>query len=287
MSEELRILPKAIYQGKLQLGGNEVDCYVLENGDRVISIRAAVRAMAKVESGNIKNYIGIKALQAYISVDQIEASMIDFEIPGMFNARGLTAETFLSICQAYVTALNEGHDLTERQRDTAVQCAILLSACAKIGLIALIDEATGYQYEREENALQVKLRAYVADELREWEKTFPDELWHEFGRLTHWKGVLHQRPKYWGLLVMELIYEALDPDVADYLKNNKPKPRHGLNYHQWMSSDYGLRKLDMHIQQIIGIAKTCETMRELKDKVAHHYKKVPLQLTMTLMGDPK
>jgi P63C domain len=50
-------------------------------------------------------------------------------------------------------------------------------------LIALIDEATGYQYERAEDALQVKLRAFIADELRAWEKTFPDELWEEFGRL--------------------------------------------------------------------------------------------------------
>jgi hypothetical protein len=72
---------------------------------------------------------------------------------------------------------------------------------AKLGLIALIDEATGYQYERAEDALQVKLRAFIADELRAWQKTFPDELWEEFGRLTNWKGALHTRPKWWGNLV--------------------------------------------------------------------------------------
>jgi hypothetical protein len=42
--------------------------------------------------------------------------------------------------------------------------------------------ATGYQYVRAEDALAVKLRAFIADELRAWEKTFPDELWAEFGR---------------------------------------------------------------------------------------------------------
>lgn len=111
---------------------------------------------------------------------------------------------------------------TDRQREIAIQCSIVQSSCAKVGLIALIDEATGYQYERAEDALQIKLRAFIADELRAWEKTFPGELWEEFGRLTNWQGPLHTRPKWWGKLVIELIYETQDPDIAEYLRNNKP-----------------------------------------------------------------
>ena len=126
----------------------------------------------------------------------------------------------------------------------------------------------------------MKIRAFISDELRDWEKTFPDELWEEFGRLTGWAGSLHQRPKYWEKLVLELIYDALDPDVAEYLKENKPTPRHGQNYHQWFTSDYGIKKLVTHIRQITGIAKTCTTMDELRHKVALYYKKDPLQLAI-------
>jgi hypothetical protein len=157
---------------------------------------------------------------------------------------------------------------------------VIVSACAKTGLIALIDEATGYQYERESDALQVKLNAFIAEELRDWEKTFPDELWEEFGRLTHWQGSLQLRPKYWGKLVMELIYDALDPDIAKYLRENKPKPKHGQNYHQWLTEDIGVGALVTHINQIIGIAKTCDSMPELKNKVALYYGKEPVQLTI-------
>ena len=157
-----------------------------------------------------------------------------------------------------------------------------MGACAKLGLIALIDEATGYQYERAADALEVKLKAFVADELRAWEKTFPDELWAQFGRLTNWKGSLHRRPKWWGQLVMELIYHALDPDVAKYLKDNKPKPYGGRNYHQWMTEDVGLRNLIPHIHQVIGIARTCSDIKELKEKVAEQYGREPVQLTMYL-----
>jgi len=107
------------------------------------------------------------------------------------------------------------------------------ASCAKVGLIALIDEATGYQYERAEDALQIKLHAFIAEELRAWENTFPDELWEEFGRLTNWQGPFHTRPKWWGKLVIELIYDTLDPDIAAWLKVNKPPP--GLKWHQQLS----------------------------------------------------
>lgn len=32
--------------------------------------------------------------------------------------------------------------------------------------------------------------------------------------------------------------------------------------------------------QVIGISKTCETMDELREKVAHYYNKQPMQLAM-------
>lgn len=244
-------------------------------------MRATVRAISGDENGKIIDYIGIKSLSKYLDADAISKSIIEFNVPGtQFVAKGITAETFLDICSAYVSALADGANLTEKQFSTAINCSILISACAKTGLIALIDEATGYQYVRESDALQVKIRAFISDELRAWEKTFPDELWEEFGRLTGWSGSLQHRPKYWGKLVLELIYDALDPDVAQYLKENKPAPRHGRNYHQWFTEEYGVNRLITHINQITGIAKTCHTMDELRHKVALYYGKEPLQLTM-------
>ena len=275
--------PFAKYRGDLHLGDTSVDCYVLDTGERVISSRTLTQAITNTKSGDLAEYIGVASLKPFINKDLVLAETIEYTIPGtQYIGKGVTAERFLEICQAYVSALSAGALTTERQREIAIRCSVLLSSCAKIGLIALIDEATGYQYEREQDALQVKLKAYIADELRDWEKTFPDELWEEFGRLTNWQTPLQSRPKWWGKLVMELVYEALDPDIAEYLKNNKPQPRFGQNYHQWLTSDIGLKALIPHINQVIGIAKTCNTMKELRDKVAYHYKKIPVQITMLL-----
>ncbi len=203
------------------------------------------------------------------------------------DVKGLPADLAIEIWRGFVSAMeaslvSDNVRLTSRQMQMAMKASALLGACAKVGLDALIDEATGAQYDRAADALRVKLKAYLEDEMRKWEKTFPDELWVEFARLTNWKGTVTQRPKYWGRLVMELVYEYLDKDVAKWLKENAPTPRHGQNYHQWLSGQYGLRKLVEHIWILIGVARTCEHMVELRQKMAELNGKTLVQLMLPL-----
>lgn len=279
-------LPHALYAGDLRLGTDapEISCYVLSDGRRVISRTAALGALAgaggRQTGGDLEKYV--RPL-GYRMQQRLADELIEFKMSGGGTKRslGITAEFFLEICKAYVSARDEGPgELTERQIEIAVQANAFLAACATVGLIALIDEATGYQYERDEDALRVKLAAFLEEEIRPWEKTFPDELWMEFGRLTGWEGSLQSRPKYWGKLVMELVYEPLDSDVAEWLRTNAPTPRHGQNYHQWLSGQYGLKKLVEHIWMVIGMARACNTMTELRYRMADRYGKQPLQLVI-------
>jgi len=271
--------PFAKFPGKLDLGGAALDVYVLDTKERVVNLATVVRAIADREGGNLGEYLGVSALKDFINKDLVLGESIEFHIPGtQIRGKGITAERFLEICRGYVAALQAGALNTDRQREIAIKCSMLLASCAKVGLIALIDEATGYQYERASDALQVKLRAFIAEELRAWEKTLPDELWEEFGRLTNWQGSLHSRPKWWGKLVTELIYDTLDKDVAKYLKENKPAP--GVKWHQQLTENYGARHLVSRCFEIIGMAKTCRTMNELREKVAEHYGRPFAQLPL-------
>ncbi len=275
--------PFAKHRGIMTLGEVPIDVYVLDTGDRVISMRGAVKAMTGKDAGNLVEYLSVQGLKGFVDKELVLVETKDFFIPGtQFRGVGITAEQFEAILTGYVRALGAGALTTARQREIATSCAVLSTAFLKVGIIALIDEATGYQYERAQDALNVKIQAYIAEELRPWEPTFPDELWEQFGRLTNWKGPLHSRPKWWGHLVNELIYQALDPDIADYLKRNKPKPFHGQNYHQWLSEDVGLKALIPHIYKIIGMAEDCHDIRELKDKVAKRYGRELVQLTLSL-----
>lgn len=277
-------LPIARYEGVLPLDGQGIPCYVLSDGQRVMSRVGATTALSGVRGGgDLASYVEVEPLRPYMR-QKLGDELIHFQLEGVIhkNVQGITADTFLAICRAYQAAANEEALSTDRQRDIAKKASAFLAACAGVGLTALIDEATGYQYERAEDALQVKLRAYLEDEMRPWEKTFPDELWREFGRLTGWKGTLRQRPKYWGKLVNELVYDNLDADVADWLRTNAPKPKHGQNYHQWLSSQYGLKKLIEHLWMLIGMASACDTMDELRHRIALRNGKQIVQLRLAL-----
>jgi hypothetical protein len=287
-------LPTAQYKGVLrQMIDSDIPCYVLSDGRRVIGRTSATEMITGIKGGGaFEKYIGVTALRPFIPLERVVDRMVSFRLPEVEgldrHVRGLPADELIEVCRGFVAALDastrpdSGIRLTARQTEMALRASMFLASCAKVGLEALIDEATGYQYERAQDALEVKLRAYLEVEMRQWEKTFPDELWLEFGRLTGWSRSVTQRPKYWGKLVMELVYDYLDHDVAQWLKDNAPTPRHGQNYHQWLSSQYGLRKLIEHIWKLIGIAKTCQNLSDLKDKMAELHGRYPVQYRLYL-----
>ena len=286
-------LPVAKHKGFLNIMDIEIPCYVLDNGQRVIGRVAATEMLSGFKyQGDLEGYLRSQNLKPYIDKDLVVARMVSFKLPEVAQlgreVKGLPTDLLIDVCRGLVSALEASQKeppevkLTPRQVSMAIKSSMFLVACAKVGLDALVDEATGYQEVRERDALQVKLRAYLETEMRKWEKTFPDELWIEFGRLTNWKGTVTHRPKYWGHLVTQLIYEYLDADVAQWLKENVPAPRKGQNYHQWLSSQYGLKKLVEHIWMVIGIARTCYTMDELKLKMRQMFGKGAIQYELFL-----
>ncbi len=291
-------VPEAKYKGTLALPGIELPVYVLDTGQRVVGRTSFTETLTDIKGGGgLEKYLAVSALKPFIDMNLVLEGLVAFRLPEVegleTQVKGLPSDLVIEVCRGFVRALEASavepqvHKLTARQTQMAIKASMLLAAWAKVGLDALIDEATGYQYERASDALQVKLRAYLEDEMRKWEKTFPDELWIEFARLTNWKGTVTQRPKYWGRLVMELVYEYLDKDVARWLKENAPSPRHGQNYHQWLSGQYGLKKLVEHIWALIGIARTCQNMLELREKMACLNGKTMVQLFLPLPNAPR
>ncbi len=233
--------------------------------------------------GNLESYLQIEVLKDFLPSDLSE-EWLEFDIPQVVNksVKGMTADAFIDICRAYSRARDMQALQTETQIAIAVRASMVLAAFAKTGIEAAIDEATGYQYVRTPDALQTKLKLFLEEEMRPWEKTFPDELWVQFGRLTRWQGPIHSRPKYWGKLVNELIYGYLDSDVLNWLRTNAPAPKAGQNYHQWMSGQFGLKRLIEHIWMLIGLASACHDMAELRCRMAEKFGRQPVQFTLYL-----
>lgn len=62
----------------------------------------------------------------------------------------------------------------------ASQAEILMRGFARVGIVALIDEVTGYQRDRKRDALAAILEKYIAKEMRPWLKTFQLEFLKSF-----------------------------------------------------------------------------------------------------------
>ena len=88
-----------------------------------------------------------------------------------------------------------------------------------------------------------------------------------------------------GKLVIELIYDTLDPDIAEYLKNKKPPP--GVRWYRQLTENIGVRALVSRCYEIIGMAKECRDMRELRDKVARHDGRQVVQFSFSLPMSPE
>jgi len=176
-------MPTAIYRGTLTLLDREIPCYVLDDGQRVIGRLAATEMLTGIKrQGDFESYITTNSLKPYINSESVGDRMVSFRIPETdslkIEVKGLPHDVLLEVCRGLMKALeassnpNSDVKLTLRQREIALQAGLFLAACSDVGLIALIDEATGYQYARAQDALQVKLHAFLENEMRKWEKTF-------------------------------------------------------------------------------------------------------------------
>lgn len=95
MSKEPAVETFAKWKGQIDLGGDVLDCYVLNTEKRVISLRATVRSIAEVDNSDLAQMIGVSSLKSFINKDLILAELVEFSIPGtQLKGLGLTTEHF-------------------------------------------------------------------------------------------------------------------------------------------------------------------------------------------------
>jgi hypothetical protein len=272
----------SLFHGEVLFGDIRVPCHVLNDGSRVIAQREVIKALTKQEkpSGTISRIIGTSSLAPYIDADKITSKVIQFRLSGSGHqmlAFGYEATLLIEICEAFLKA-RDGGVLSEAQLRVAHHAEVILRSCAKVGIIALIDEATGYQAVREEQALQLKLQAFIAEEMQEWARLFPEEFWVQLARLESVHYSPRNRPIRWGKYVMAFVYDAVDKDVGEELRKKNPNPHFKQNLHQWLK-EYGREKVRDHLHEVLGVMKTCHDMGDFRRKFGYVFKKSPLQLT--------
>jgi hypothetical protein len=157
--------------------------------------------------------------------------------------------------------------------DVAAQCEIITRVLAKVGIIALVDEVTGYQDIRDREALQKILEKYLTDEWAKWTKTFPDDYYRELFRLksiAYPTGSGTRKPMYVGHWTNDIVYDRLAPGVLNALKEKNPRSAAGgraRKHHQHLTRDYGHPALKEHLSNVIFLMRTCNSWNDFKERL--------------------
>jgi hypothetical protein len=248
----------------LRIGALEIPCYVLENGVRVLSGRGmqAALGLGQGHGAILRDFLATPSLKPFIPKDLAMAltDPLRFVRPGRGGkvAVGFEATILADICDVILQA-RKAHSLTKRQLVIADQCEMLTRAFAKVGIIALVDEATGYQEVRDRLALQAFLDRFLQKEFAAWAKRFPDEFYQQIFRLRgwEWKGMKVNKPQCVASYTKNLVYSRLAPGILKELESRNPieNGRRKSAHHQWLTEEIGHPALAQHLYATIGLMR--------------------------------
>lgn len=268
-------VPHAIREAPLIIGNVEFECAVLSDSQntRVISERAFSRAIGAKRGGShwlrqkadpsgakLPVFLSANNLKPFISLELAAA----LSLPTTYitargsKAFGIRAELIPKILEVWLKA-SDADKLTVPQERFGKIADVLMRGLATTGIIALIDEATGFQNDRPADALSKILEAYVTQELRRWVPTFPVSFFRQLCRL---KGIPFPEdmklPRYFGHFVNDLVWSRLAPGVLTELRRLNPVApetgRRKSKHFQRLTLDVGNPHLLHHLGMLEGFS---------------------------------
>lgn len=279
---EIKSLPKATHGSvdhPLRVGDMEIPCYVLEDGRRVLSLGGMIKALGMSpgtagggEGDRMAGFSSTKSISPFVSKElaAMIKSPVRFQSPnGGTPVTGYEATILADLCDAVLASRRAGA-LHYQQEHIAQQCEILVRGFARVGIIALVDEATGYQRERAKDSLAKILEAFVAKELQPYVRAFPSDFYEQLFRL---RGLEYPpqnpkfRPQYFGVLTNDIVYERLAPGLLEELKKQASKDEKKAHLHRRLTQEVGHPKLREHLASVVTAMKLSDNYPDFINKL--------------------
>ena len=271
-------LPVALegYSAVLDLGGKKLPCAVIRGPkgiQRVLSETGITNAILGGRSGASKRlkaaaedgstvplFLASGNLKPFIPRELEEGPLVPIDyLDGDRIVRAYEASILPAICEVWLRARKAG-ELKPSQMNRVHAAELLLVALAQTGIVALIDEATGYEKIRPQNALQVYLDKIIRQKLAVWAKKFPDEFYENIYTLKGWKwpGMQKNRFSVVAQYTRDLVYERLGHGVLAELERKEPVRDNGQRshkLHQWLTDDIGDPMLAQHLHALMVLQR--------------------------------
>lgn len=268
----------------LRIGEIEIPCYVLEDGRRVIVMTGMISALgmspgsaSSGETDRLAQFAATRAIQPRISADSWDRlrDPVRFTATNGRPAKGYEATLLADICDAVLDARQAG-ELHYQQEHIAARCEVLVRAFARVGIIALVDEATGYQEARQRFALQKLLDKYLRLEYARWAKRFPDDFYRHIFRLRGWDfdETTSKRPGAVAQYTKDIVYKRLAPGILTELEERNPKGSTGrrkAKHHQWLTEEVGHPALESHLTGVTALMRAASNWTQFQRMLDRAY----------------
>jgi hypothetical protein len=298
-------LPQASYEGEFSLGGATISCAVLPNGSRIITQAAFLRALGRSRSpkagtgvlttvDQLPFFLQADALKPFISEDLVQSTNpIFYRTKSGARAVGYDARLLPQVADVYLqlrdASVKDRGAVPARYQGMVTAADILVRGLANVGIIALVDEATGFQRDRATDALATILEAFIAKELQPYIRTFPGEFYDELFRL---RGLQFpkdkvKRPQYFGHLTNDIVYARLAPGILKELKESVPKREDGRRKHHFtrhLTDTTGHPKLREHLASVVTIMTLSDDYEDFKAKLDRRHPRYDDTMPLDLQG---
>ncbi|AMR80251.1 hypothetical protein A2G96_07810 [Cupriavidus nantongensis] len=283
-------MPKATHIGELAIGNLRIPCAVLPDGRRVLSQRGVGKALGRSYGGSdwsrqesdsdgggkLPFFLSSKAINPFISNDLLllVTDPILYRGAGGGVAHGVEATALPKICDVWLKAREAGALRMRPQLAVAQRAEILMRALAQVGVVALVDEATGYQEVRDRLALQAILDQYLRKELAAWAKRFPDNFYREIFRLRGWKWDSLRRPGIVAGYTKNIVYARIAPGILEELERKNPRTEKGYRkakHHQWLTEEVGHPALERHLEGVMLLLRISDTWQDFRVALERGY----------------
>lgn len=262
--------PVAIRDGVLLIGDLQLGCYVLKDRRRLFHKRGMAEALGmKSKGGNVfLRAMNSKGLGSVIPPKLWETlnNPIIFRTLAGDQAHGYEGMVLIEICDALCEA-RRTKSLSPHQANLARQAEIILRSAAKVGITALIDEATGYIKDKARDEYREMFREFIRDQWREYEREFPDQLFDVIYNLYKLpRKHKNKHPQFFGHFIKKYVYAPLansNGAILEMLNEKNPVVYTGggrrYKLFQFLTEELGLPALRAHLWQIIGIGNASST----------------------------
>ena len=285
----------------LVIGDIEIPCYVLEDETRVLAQGGFLQAIGRSRSpkAGTGGLSSVDALPFFLRASQLKpfvsgelalsTTPIIFRSSTGQRAVGYNAKLLPEVCNVYLEA-RDASALLPSQLHIAERAEILIRGLAAVGIIALVDEATGYERIREERSLATILEKFIAQELQPWTRTFPYEFYKQICRLKGWPNLYSiKRPQVVAHYTNDFVYDRIARGVLEELRRINPtipdKGHRKSKHHQWFTPDLGHPKLKEHLAAVTALMRAAPNWESFKRSLVRAFPKEKEQMPFGVSED--